>query len=174
MNRLAAFMTAAVLAGPALAEPQSEVLFSHKAWQVLGVAFDDGTVSCEAEVSDPGESFSMWIHQDGSVQLVFFSSQWDFGEGDTANLQVEVDRRSPWRLSDAELYQSSVIFNLNDSDAGARFIREVAVGRVLYLRTEAGEDVQSYSLAGSSAAIDALFECGDALAAASNANPFKN
>ena len=93
MNRLAAILAAMVLAGPALAEPQSEVLFSHKAWQVLGVAFDDGSVSCEAEVSDPGESFSMWIHQDGSVQLVFFSSQWDFGEGDTANLQVEIDRR---------------------------------------------------------------------------------
>ena len=174
MKRLAAFLTAALLAGPAAADPVSEVLFTHKAWQVLGVAFDDGSVSCQAEVSDPGESFSMWIHQDGSVQVVFFSSQWDFGEGDSADLQVEVDNRSPWTLNDAELYKSSVLFTLGDADAGARFIREVAVGRVLYLRTEAGEDVQSYSLSGSSAAIDALFECGDALTAVSDTNPFKN
>lgn len=174
MKRLAAFLAAALLAGPAAAEPLSEVLFSHKAWQVMVVAFDDGTISCDAEVSDPGESFSMWIHQDGSVQLVFFSSQWEFGEGDTADLQVEIDRRSPWRLRDAELYQNSVLFTLSDAESGARFINEVARGNVLYLRTDSGEDVQSYSLAGSRAAIDALFECGDALPATSPSNPFKN
>ncbi|QYZ71742.1 hypothetical protein [Neotabrizicola shimadae] len=174
MGRAAAFLAALFCAGPVLADPQSEVLFSHKAWQVMAVAFDDGSISCDAEVSDPGESFSIWIHQDGSVQLVFFSSQWDFGEGDRANLQVEIDRRSPWRLTDAELYQQSVLFGLSDADAGARFINEVARGNVLYLRTEEGEDVQSYSLAGSRAAIDALFQCGDALPATSPSNPFKN
>ncbi len=174
MKVLAAFLAAAALAGPAMAEPVSEVLFSHKAWQVMAVAFDDGSISCDAEVSDPGESFSIWIHQDNSVQLVFFSSQWDFGEGDTADLQVEIDRRSPWRLRDAELYQSSVLFTLGDADSGARFINEVARGNVLFLRTAEGEDVQSYSLAGSRAAIDALFECGDALPSTAPANPFKN
>lgn len=160
--------------GAALAEPQSTVLFSHKAWQVMAVAFDDGTISCEAEVSDPGESFSIWIHQDGSVQLVFFSQQWDFGDnGDTANLQVAIDRRAPWSLTNADLYKNSVLFGLGDPDAGARFIREVAVGNVLYLRTEDGDGVQSYSLAGSRAAINSLFECGDSLPSTSPSNPFK-
>lgn len=156
----------------ALAEVQSELLFTHKAWSVSVVQFEDDSLGCLAEVADPGESFSIWSLGDGTVSLQFYSESWDFGEGQSANLQVEVDRRSPWTLNDANLSGSSVLFTLPDSDTGGRFVVEVARGNVLYLRTEDGKDVQSYSLAGSRAAIDALFQCDEILSDPSPKNPF--
>jgi hypothetical protein len=149
----------------------TEVLYQHKAWIVEGVTFDDGSYACLAEVSDPGESFSIWTFPDRTIRLQFFSNEWDFGESDTANLQVEVDRRSPWTLTGANLTQNSVLFDLPDLDASVDFVVEVAKGSTLYLRTESGEDIRSYSLSGSSASIQYLVDCGNAIAG--DSNPFK-
>jgi hypothetical protein len=152
----------AATAGSAGAQ-QSEVLFSHKHWQVEVVGWDDGSVGCVAQVSAPGESFSVWTFPDGAVQLQFYSTAWQFGEGDTADLQVQIDRRAPWNLTGAELYQNSVLFYLPDSNSGVDFIVEVAQGNRLFLRSADGSDVQNYSLSGSRASINALVECGNAI-----------
>jgi len=167
---VAATISASVL--PAAASPQSEVLFSHKHWQVELVAWDDGVLGCVAQVSAPGESFSIWTFQDESVQIQFYSTAWNFGEGQTADLVVQVDGRAPWNLTNAELYQNSVLFNLPDSDAGIEFVTEIARGNRLYLRNADGADVQDYSLSGSSASIDALIECGNVITQQNPGNPF--
>ncbi len=150
---------------------QSEVLFTYKHWQVEVVGWDDGSLGCVAQVSAPGESFSLWTFPDGAVQLQFYSTAWQFAEGETADLEVQVDRRAPWNLTNAELYPNSALFNL--SEPGSIFIAEVARGNRLYLRSGDGSDVQNYSLAGSRASIDALIECGDVIGAQSPGNPFK-
>lgn len=155
---------------PALAE-RTDVLFRHKAWEVQGITFDDGSLACLAEVSDPGDSLTIWILQDASIRLQFYSSAWDFGEGDTADLEVEIDRRSPWSLTSANLYQNSILFDLPGSDGAADLVVEVARGNTLYLRSSDGTPVQSYSLAGSQASITRLLECGDAITSPSN--PFQ-
>jgi hypothetical protein len=162
----------AVGAGAARAEPTYQTLFSYKAWEVQVVAFDDGTLACLAQVSDPGDSFSIWTYPDESVRLQFFSTAWEFGEGNTADLELQIDRRGPWSLTNAELYLNSVLFTIPDGDAGVRFIVEVARGNTLYLRAADGTNVMSYSLAGSHASINALIECGDALLDPSPQNPF--
>lgn len=167
---LAAAFVAASSSG-AVAQ-QSEVLFSHKHWQVSVVGWDDGSIGCVAEVTAPGESFSIWTFPDGAVQLQFYSSAWEFGEGQTADLGVQIDRRAPWSLTGAELYQNSVLFYLPDDQAGVNFITEVARGNRLYLRDDDGSDVQNYSLAGSSASIGALVECGDVITQKTPGNPF--
>ncbi len=159
----------AAITGVAAAQ-SSEVLFSHKHWQVEVVGWDDGSVGCVAQVSAPGESFSIWTYPDGAVQLQFYSTAWQFGEGDTADLQVQIDRREPWNLTGAELYQNSVLFYLPDSAQGVDFIVEVAQGNRLFLRASDGADVQNYSLAGSRASIDALVECGEVIGR--GPNPF--
>jgi hypothetical protein len=161
----------AAVAGTAGAQT-SEVLFSHKHWQVEIVGWDDGSIGCVGQVSAPGESFSVWTFPDGAVQLQFYSSAWEFGEGDTADLEVQIDRRAPWNLTGAELYQNSVLFYLPDDQAGVNFIVEVARGNRLYLRAADGSDVQNYSLAGSRASIDALIECGNVIGRANSSNPF--
>jgi hypothetical protein len=151
---------------------ESEILFSRKHWQVEVVGWDDGSVGCVAQVSAPGESFSIWTFPDGAVQLQFYSTAWEFGEGQTADLEVQIDRRSPWSLTGAELYKNSVLFYLPDSQAGVNFITEVARGNRLYLRDADGSDVQNYSLSGSSASIGALVDCGDVIQNRTPGNPF--
>jgi hypothetical protein len=171
IRSILAAATLAGLAGAAAAQ-QSEVLFSHKHWQVEIVGWDDGSVGCVAQVSAPGESFSIWTFPDGAVQLQFYSTAWQFGEGQTADLQVQIDRRAPWNLTGAELYQNSVLFYLPDSNSGVDFIVEVARGNRLYLRAADGADVQNYSLAGSRASIDALVDCGEVIQNRTPGNPF--
>ncbi len=168
MGRVA--LLVGLAATPGFAQ-QSERLYAHKAWTVDGVTFDDGSIACLAEVSDPGESFSIWVFPDRTIRLQFYSEDWSFGEGDTANLEVEIDRRSPWTLTGANLLQNSVLFDLPDEDAAVEFVVEVARGNTLYLRSEAGEEVRSYSLAGSSASISTLVDCGNAISA--DGNPFQ-
>ncbi len=153
----------ATTSAPVWAETTSEMLFKHKHWEVEIVGFDDGTVACLAEVDATTESFTVWVYPDQSVKLQFYSTAWDFGEGDTADLDVKIDRRAGWDLTNAELYKNSILFNLPDSDAGVRFLMEIAQGQRLYLRSADGSPVQDYSLAGSRASMDALIECSDAI-----------
>jgi hypothetical protein len=169
--RIGLALALGLLAGPVAAQ-DSEVLYTNRSWQVEVTRFDDGTYGCVAQVSAPGESFSIWSFQEGGVRLQFYSTQWEFGEGETADLEVQIDRRGPWTLTAAELYKNSVLFDLPPGDDGARFVREVSNGSVLYLRNDNGEDVQSYSLAGSNASIDALIECEGAITDNSPKNPF--
>ena len=161
-----------VLAGAgasALAETTSQTLFQHKHWEVELVSYDDGSYACLAEVDAGTDSFTLWTYGDSSVRLQFYSVDWDFGDtGDTADLAVEIDRRGSWSLSSAELYQNSVLFNLPDSDQSVDFIMEVANGTTLHLRSDTGEGVKDYSLAGSSASIGALIDCNETLAGGSN------
>lgn len=169
-TRLAVAAVIAVgLALPAAAY-QSRVLFQQKHWRVELVAWDDGSSGCMASVGPSNENFSIWTFQDQSVKLQFYSSNWDFGEGQYADLQVQVDRIAPWSLTDAELYKNSVLFNLPDSDDAVKFLLEIARGNRLYLRNNDGGAVQDYSLAGSKASMQALIDCGNSI---TTGNPFK-
>lgn len=167
LGALASFVGFAAL--PATAQ-DTEVLYRYKAWMVEGITFDDGSVACLAEVAESGESFSIWVFPDKTIRLQFYSEQWDFGESDSADLEVEIDRRSPWTLTNANLTQNSVLFDLPDEDASIDFVMEVARGSTLHLRTDQGERVQDYSLAGSSSSIQRLIDCGNAISG--DSNPF--
>ncbi len=157
---------------PVAAESTATTVFQHKHWQVEYVTWDDGTVACLGEVSAINESFSIWVYPDAPVRLQFYSKSWEFGEtSDTANLEIQIDRRRKWTLSNAELYKNSVLFNLPDSDVAVKFLVEIAAGTRLYLRSEDGAPVQDYSLAGSRASMSALIDCGNALK--TPGNPFK-
>ena len=165
MNFRKSLLAAAAVLAMALpaAAQQSEVLFQHKHWRVELVAWDDGVLGCQATVGTDTESFSIWTFQVSTVQLQFYSKAWDFGEGDSADLQLQIDRKPQWNLTNAELYRNSVLFTLPDSDSGVEFIVEVAKGNRLFLRTADGGAVQDYSLSGSKASIDALIECGNVI-----------
>lgn len=155
------------MALPAMAD-RTDTLYSYKSWQVEGVTFDDGSYACLAEVSDPGESFSIWTFPDQTIRLQFYSEDWDFGDNGSADLEVEVDNRSPWSLTGASLTQQSVLFDLPDQKESVNFVLEVARGRTLHLRDADGTGVKDYSLAGSSASISKLIDCGTAISGSSN------
>ncbi len=149
---------------------QTDVLYQHKSWMVEGVTFDDATYACLAEVTDPGESFSIWVFQDQSVELQFYSQDWDFGDSDTADMEVEIDRMSPWSMTGANLSGHSVLFTLPDNNQSGDFVIEVARGNTLHLRTATGDSIRDYSLAGSSASIKVLVNCMNSISG--DKNPF--
>ena len=159
-------------ASPLAAEAVSERLFTHKNWMVEIVGFDDGTITCVAQVVDGDDTFSIWADPSNPVKLQFYSSSWDFSGGGSADLNVQVDRRAPWSLTNAELYQNSVLFNLPGDDASTNFLMEVVGGRSLHLGSKDGSHVQSYSLSGSAASINALIECVNVLGQEGDGNPF--
>ncbi len=164
-------LVVAFSASVAASETQSTKLYSYKHWEVEFVAFDDGSVACLAEVDANTDSFTLWVYPDTSVRLQFYSTSWEFGDtGETADLKVQIDRRADWTLNDAELYLNSVLFTLPDSVAAVDFLLEVAKGNRLYLRSQSGENVMNYSLAGSQASMTALIDCGDEIAG--DGNPF--
>lgn len=166
---LAALMVVGLAAAavPAFAD-RTDVLYNYKSWQVEGVTFDDGTFACLAEVSDPGESFSIWTFPDKTIRLQFYSEDWDFGDSGKADLEVEIDRRSPWSMTDAKLTKNSVLFDLPDQTESVNFIVEVARGSTLHLRSGDGTPVKDYSLSGSSASITYLIDCGTAISGSKN------
>lgn len=155
----------------AVSAQQVEQLFSYKHWSVSLVGWDDGSIGCVAEVAIPSDSFSIWTYPDGAVSLQFYSTSWDFGEEQLADVTFEIDRRGPWTAT-ATLKANSVWVDLPDSDKGVQLITEVARGNRIYLRDANGADVQDYSLAGSSASIDALIQCGNVIQDPTPDNPF--
>jgi hypothetical protein len=157
------------LGAPVLAQ-ESEVIFSRKAWQVELVEFDDGSVGCVSHVTRPRGSFSIWIFEDDTARLQFYSDEWQFEAG-FADLQVQIDRRGPWTLTNAELFENSVLFDLPNGREGVRFMREVAGGNTLFLRDDDGVDVRRFTLAGSAASMRALGECGEDIVRAGRARP---
>ncbi|WP_149140932.1 hypothetical protein [Gemmobacter caeruleus] len=165
-------IVAVLCAAPLVAEPVSERLLTHKNWMVEVVGFDDGSIACVAQVTDGRDTFSIWADPWNPVKLQFYSAGWTFTDGGSADLSVQIDRRSPWSLTNAELYQNSVLFNLPGDDASTRFLMEVVEGRSLHLANDSGNHVQTYSLAGSSASINALIECVKVLGQESDGNPF--
>lgn len=140
--------------------------------QVAG--FDDGSFSCLAQVSEGNEIFTVRAGAGSLVKVQFYPAEWDFGEGDTADPEVETDRSTPWALKAVELHLQSVLFTLPDSDIGSKFLLGVVKGNTLYLCDADGNDVRSCTLAGSGASIQALVDCVGAIASGSlETNPFK-
>ncbi len=183
MRMLSGILAVAVALGvlaplPLAADTQSETVFSRKAWKVEVVAFDDGTLACVSSVTRPRGKFSIWVFDDQSVRMQFFSEEWQFDQS-SADLEIQIDRRGPWTLTGADLYQNSVLFDLPDSRAGRRFMVEVADGKTLVLRDADGADVRRFTLAGSKASMLAMAECGETISqggsdglAKRQANPF--
>lgn len=139
------------------------ILFKHKNWMVAKNTLDDGSVACQAAVDEGAESFTIWVFDDQTVRLQFYSTDWNYTDGDTADLQVEVDHRGSWTLTGANLTGNSVLFDLPDSKQSGKFIVEVAQGKTVHLRDSDGSGVRDYPLAGSKASIAALIECGDSI-----------
>jgi hypothetical protein len=140
----------------------SQVLFRHKHWEVSLIAFDDGTFSCLAQVGGNNSSFLVWADVGSNASLQFYNTAWSFNN-EVADIVVRIDSRPSWTLNNADLNQNSVFFNLNDSDASYRFLREVMRGNYLSLFSSSGSRIERYSLAGSSASIVALSDCVDTL-----------
>jgi hypothetical protein len=160
----------AALAGPALAQ-DSEIVFQRGAWLVEIVRFDDGDLACSARVTQGEDTFAIWVFQDGYTQLQLYSPDWQFGES-SADLVVQIDRRPQWDLTNAQLTQNSVLFNLTDEDAAVDLLVEIARGNTFFVRNDQGQPVINFTLSGSRASMQTLGDCEIALGRV-GANPFQ-
>lgn len=168
-NVLIASILLAALASAAVARSTSKVLYRYKYWMVEYVKWDDGTFACVAELDDPNDSISIWTYPDKTIRLQFYSTAWSFGDkGDTADLEVQIDRRPKWTLTNADLYKSSVLFDMPDSNKSVTFLNEVSSGNRLHLRDAGGHEVVWYSLAGSAASMSKLIDCTNVISRSSN------
>jgi hypothetical protein len=170
MLQFAPFFLATVLASPVVAQ-DSEIIFQRGAWLVEIVRFDDGELACSARVTQGQDTFAIWVFQDGYTQLQLYSPDWQFGES-TADLVVQVDRRAEWNLSNAQLTQSSVLFNLTDESDAVDLLIEIARGDTFKVRNDQGQSVINFTLLGSRASMQTLGDCEIALGQVTG-NPFK-
>ena len=159
---IALFLSATVFTAFPANAIESTRLFTYKHWAVDAVAFDDGTLACQASVEGDDLSFSIWTYADRSVELQFYLGFEDFGSSEYfKDILLEVDRRGEWDLSDAKFYQNSIFFLLppSDWDAAMDLLEEIAAGNKLSLMNRFGEEQAWFSLAGSRATIRELSEC---------------
>lgn len=167
-----ALVLGAVAAPPGWAQDtESQVVFTRKQWEVRVVAFPDSSLACVARVQKPGSSFSIWSDGHAKVQLQFFSRAWSFTE-DSADIVVQIDRRAKWDMSNADLNENSVLFNLPNSDAGKNFLVEIARGSRIKLFNTGGNLIEDWSLSGSLASMNALIDCADSLLQDNDSDPF--
>lgn len=167
----AALLCAGLFSSSAAAQSDSQTIFTYKRWEVRVVAFEDASLACVAQVNHDRGSFAIWANGNGPPRLQFFSSEWDLGQSQ-ADVVVRIDRRRKWDLTNADLNENSVLFDLPSNNAAERFLGEVLRGNVIYLFNTRGHEVGRWSLAGSSASIRTLTECVDLLETGADGNPF--
>ncbi|GEM_PF-892076 len=139
-----------------------KVIFQSRDWRVQVIGFRDGAAFCVAEVMAAPGRFSVWSDGMGRVRLVFTSPRWDF-RGGKADLGLRIDERPPWRLGGAVLLGQSAVFELQDPEKGSALLHDLREGRRVVLLDRQGRGLGGWSLRGSSAALDGLGECKDAL-----------
>ncbi len=165
-QRAVAAIVVALMVPTAALALDTERLLTYRHWYVQVVAFDDGTLACEASVQGESESFSVWTYPDQTVELQFYLENKYFGDSESTNdIEVEIDRRGAWDMTDAIFYKNSIFFTLpsDNWDLAMDFVNEVSRGNTLYLRNNVGADVAWFSLSGSARSINALAECQDLL-----------
>jgi hypothetical protein len=150
---------------------ESRIVYQRKHWEVLVAAYDDASITCIARVEKPGSAFAIWADGDSAAQLQFWDNSWNFSGG-AEDIVVQIDRRAKWDLTNADLDGQSVWFTLPNNNDAERFIREVAYGNTIKLFNNSGRLIDSWSLAGSLASINALIDCTDSLLTQADGNPF--
>lgn len=139
---------------------KSVQLFSETNWRVERVTFEDGEVSCVAEVTnhDKSESLSLWKFED-RYQLQFYSEKWSFGEGRVADVSLKIDDNGVWNMTNAELYLNSVLFKLPADANGNNFMAELKNGKLAVLTSGGDVGYRNYSLLGAAGAVPYLENC---------------
>lgn len=111
-NRVTSFRVSAVaiiaaffIAATDAAFSQSRVIFQYGNRGVRVAAFDNGTISCLAQVR-PANGTTFAVRADGrTVKLQIHANLWSFGSN-SADVVAQIDRREGWNLPNANLYKT--------------------------------------------------------------------
>ena len=149
---------------PALAQSiiKDELIFERGQWTVSKVATDDGTLYCVAAVRGENAWVNVWIEADGTTGIQFDSEDWGY-DISTETFIATIDDRKSLNLTNPEIDETAVYFDLPFERKNVTFFRDLRAGRELYLNNTAGELIARFPLEGSSASIDAVDACVDTL-----------
>lgn len=134
-------------------------IYRAGAWNVTVATFDDGSKACIANVDSAASTFSLWTFDDDTGFIGVYSP----GLGAmsrTELLSMEIDRRGAWNLNNPEAATDDDIFvELGDDRATERVIEQIMAGRTLAIKNAGGGVEESFSLRGSSSAIQSTIIC---------------
>lgn len=145
------------------AEPfESETLFSKGAWEVE-ITFDteDSTFWCEAATDNrANQSFSIVAYDTGTAAIFVFDPRWNLSERSIKFL-IDIDY-SRWEISGRGSGRSVSSF-MHDGEKAGKFLKELSQGNAVAIYNSDEKRLATFSLSGSSAALNALMECWTAI-----------
>ncbi len=155
---IAVIATAALLWGTDYAKADW-LQHEYKYWKVwLHEPNDQGLMFCSAQNYSPSKGMGFGVYtfgegEDSGVTLHFQDNNWDFDEANRS-LSFQIDNRGTW-TGDATFDGRNIfVWNVN-SDV----LREIGQGNKIHMIKRNGQRGHWFSLAGSQAALYALYDC---------------
>ncbi len=139
-------------------EYESTRLLTYKAWYLERVRHrSSGDSWCNAATrNDLGQAFKLTGYDTDTAAIFVFDDTWNLVREDVRFI-ARIDRKN-WNVYGlAE--GTAIVADLDDPDAAATFIYELAKGNRLTITTASGRGIADFSLAGSRRTIDAFFNC---------------
>lgn len=138
-------------------------IFEHREWSVRHEYYNrSGQEACAARTANPRrEVMDITVYDDGDHILYFFlkGAPWNGKFEDDMKLHVDYKR---WTLRDANFSEDLIKFAFSDLDKLVDFLLDISDGSAIALKTpNERQDISSWSLSGSKAAILKLFDCFD-------------
>lgn len=150
-------------------EYDTRTLMRHGQWQV-DVTYSQSSDSywCSAGVENgSAQKFNLVAYQNEAFALFIFDPRWDL-EPRSVRFIVDVDR-DRWTM-DGSGDGTGIALSMTDAEKAAKFLVQLKRGNTVYVYNEDQQRQATFSLSGSSRAIDALFDCWDTIV--SSQDPF--
>lgn len=137
---------------------ETETLFRKGAWLVeITADTADSSLWCTAKTDNRArQSFSITAYDNRQLVLFIFDDNWKLRER-SVRFIVDVDY-SRWTV-DGSASGIGVSSYMSDVDKAVRFLRQIKKGNAVAVYNDNLQRLATFSLSGSSAAIDALFDC---------------
>ena len=148
------FATVAVVERVA-GELQTPLTFRE--WTV-DVIQDGPNALCSATVRGEENALHIYGGIVAGLYVRFLDPSWDFEPGKT-DVQIRVDRRADWKIGNAQQNQTVIDIGAPENEDSKTFLENLKGGNWVYLHAKSGRELGSWSLAGSSDAIDAWLNC---------------
>lgn len=143
-------------------EYETRTLMRRGQWQV-DVTYSASTDAfwCTAGTENgSGQKFNLVAYQNEAFALFVFDPRWNL-EPRAVRFLVDIDR-SRWTI-DGTGDGVGISLNMTDPDTAVKFLIQLKQGNTAYVYNDQQQRQATFSLSGSSAAIDALFDCWDSI-----------
>ncbi|MBV6638218.1 MAG: hypothetical protein KI788_20215 [Mameliella sp.] len=157
-----AFLLPFLPAAVAAQDYDTRTLMQHRQWQV-DVTYSQSSDSywCTAGVENGStQKFNLVAYQNEAFALFIFDPRWNL-EARPVSFVVDVDRNR-WNM-DGSGEGTGIALSMTDAEKAAKFLVQLKRGNSVYVYNDKQQRQATFSLSGSSRAIDALFECWDTI-----------